>query len=54
MMTPVDYNYQNPSGFVFFVLITATVIFTLLRMQPEFKWERKNKPNSGRSSQMTL
>ena len=52
MMIPFDYKYQNPLGFAFLMLIGGIVIFTPLGIQ-EFKYEKKNKLNSGSCSQMT-
>ena len=53
MMTPFDYNYQNPSGFPSHMLIRAIVIFTPLGIHNLSK-KRKNKLDCGNCSQMTL
>ena len=45
MLTPFDYKYQNPLGFLCLMLNRAIVIFTPLGIQ--------NLNNSGSCSQMT-
>ena len=52
MMTQFDYNYQNPSGFAFLVLISDIVIFSPLGLQNLNK-KNKNKLNPGSCSQIS-
>ena len=51
MMASFYYHDKDPSGFCFLLQIRAFVIN--LTGATKFKFERKNKKNSGRCSKMT-
>ena len=44
-MTSFYYNYQNPSGFCFLMLIRAIVLCCPMGLQ-KFEFEKENKMNS--------
>ena len=51
-MASFYYNYQNPSGFSFFMLITAIVLCSPLGLQ-NLHLKSKKEMNSGSCSKMT-
>ena len=51
-MASFYYNYQNPSGFSFLMLIRAIVLFCPLGLK-EFAFEKKSEMNSGSCSKIT-
>ena len=52
-MASFDYNYQNPSGFCFLMLIINSFCSLLSTGITKFEFEKENDMNSGSCSQMT-
>ena len=51
-MASFYYNYQNPSGFSFLMLIRAIVLCCPLGLK-EFEFEKESEMNSGSFSKIT-